>query len=93
MRWLVVALLGVTMLMGATPAAAAEIHVLSAGAGRSIVTDLAQELEKETGAPLAEERRQLGEHAAEPVLADHEPARALWRLGVGVPEEQRSGCR
>ena len=44
-RWLAVAVLAVI----AGPAEAAEIHVLSAGAVRSIVTDLAQAFEKETG--------------------------------------------
>jgi molybdate transport system substrate-binding protein len=42
-------LLGVTVLLGANVAQAAEIHVLSAGAVRSIVTELAQAFEKETG--------------------------------------------
>src|SRR5262245_49757788 len=43
--WLVIA--GLVVATG--PAQAAEIHVLSAGAVRSIVTDLAQAFEKETG--------------------------------------------
>jgi molybdate transport system substrate-binding protein len=48
-RWLRTMLLTVAVLAGAAPAGAAEIHVLSAGAVRSIVTELAQAFEKETG--------------------------------------------
>ena len=48
-RWLGAVGQAVMLLAGPGPAAAAEIHVLSAGAVRSIVTELAQAFEKETG--------------------------------------------
>src|SRR5262245_7310160 len=48
-RWLGAMVLGVTVLSGAGPVEAAEIHVLSAGAVRSIVTELAQAFERATG--------------------------------------------
>jgi molybdate transport system substrate-binding protein len=47
-RWLGT-LVAVAVLASGAPAEAAEIHVLSAGAVRSIVTELAQAFEKETG--------------------------------------------
>ena len=52
-RWLGAMLLGVAVVATAAPAVAAEIHVLSAGAVRSIVTELAQAFEKETGHKVA----------------------------------------
>jgi molybdate transport system substrate-binding protein len=48
-RCLSAVVLGTAMLVGAVRAEAAEIHVLSAGAVRSIVTELAQAFEKQTG--------------------------------------------
>ena len=48
-RWLGGVGLVAVILGAAVPATAAEIHVLSAGAVRSIVTELAQAFEKETG--------------------------------------------
>jgi molybdate transport system substrate-binding protein len=48
-RWLGGVGLAAVILGAAVPATAAEIHVLSAGAVRSIVTELAQAFEKETG--------------------------------------------
>jgi len=56
-RWLGVAVL---TLSAAAQAEAAEITVLSAGAVRSIVTDLAQAFEKETGHKLAMEFGPVG---------------------------------
>jgi molybdate transport system substrate-binding protein len=56
-RWLGAAMLAVSV---TTPAQAAEIKVLSAGAVRSIVTDLAQAFEKETGHKVALEFGTVG---------------------------------
>ena len=49
MKVLSALLIVVLLLVGATMAQPAELHVLSAGAVRSIVTDLAAAYEKETG--------------------------------------------
>jgi len=68
-------LLGVAVLACAGPAEAAEIKVVSAGAVRAIVTELAQAFEKETGhkvslafGPVGVTRQRLAAEAADVVI-------------------------
>lgn len=83
-RWLVVTIL----LLSAGAAEAAEIHVLSAGAVRAIVTELAQAFEKESGNKVALAFGTVG--VTRKRLAE-EPADVVIMTDVAIDESSAQG--
>ena len=84
-----VLLVAVALVVGAPRADAAELHVLSAGAVRSIVTDLAAAFEKETGQTVKLTFGTVG--VIKSKLASADPADVAIMTDTALDEMTRQG--
>jgi molybdate transport system substrate-binding protein len=88
-RGLCALLMTATLIVGAPRAEAAELFVLSAGAVRSIVTDLATAFEKETGHTVKLQFGTVG--VIKSMLASADPADVAIMTDVALDEMTRQG--
>ncbi|PYN78353.1 MAG: ABC transporter substrate-binding protein [Candidatus Rokuibacteriota bacterium] len=88
--WLWALVLVAAMWTGAAPAEAAEIKVLSAGAVRSIITELAEAFQKETGHTVTLSFATVGVNRQK--LTAGEPADVVIMTDVAIDEVSKQGA-